>query len=89
MNSQVSNDPFVSDINRHFRRNLRFWAIRWTVGIIAMSLFAYHFPMHWWIILIGLGMAAISLSVLIIGRKFVLRKHSQKRKGLIKDHQND
>jgi len=77
--SPGSSDPFVIDIHRGFSRNVRFWALRWTIGLSAMGWFAYQFPKHWWVLLIGLGMALISLSVLIIGRRIVLRRHAEAR----------
>ena len=71
-------DPYVLDVHRAFHRNIRFWAIRWTIGLLAMGLFAYHFPKHWWVLLIGIGMALVSLFVLLIGRRVVLKRHAKR-----------
>ena len=70
---------------RMFKRNLKIWMIRWSVGFTATAWFTISFPEHMWLWWIAIGTALFSLSVMYIGNRYISRKFmnfDQKRKDI-------
>ena len=59
---------------RMFKRNLKIWMIRWSVGFTATAWFTISFPEHMWLWWIAIGTALFSLSVMYIGNRYISRK---------------
>ncbi|MAA78997.1 MAG: hypothetical protein CL916_07025 [Deltaproteobacteria bacterium] len=59
---------------RMFRRHFIFWCIRWTIGLLATAWFVNEFPQHQWLWGLTIGFATLSLMVMLIGNRLIMKR---------------
>ena len=67
-------EPMREQHQRMFKRNLKFWMVRWSIGFIATAWFTIAHPEHGWLWGIAIGTAALSLVVMYIGNRYITNK---------------
>lgn len=62
---------------------LRMWAIRWVIGFALIGAITYFYPGLWWLWWAGLGVALVSLAVILAIALSARRRFTATRKSLI------
>ena len=65
---------FQTQNKRMFRRHFVFWCIRWSIAILATIWFVNQFPQHQWLWGITIGFGGLSLLVMLIGNRLIMKK---------------
>jgi membrane protein insertase Oxa1/YidC/SpoIIIJ len=89
---QKATEPIRQQHQRMFRRNLKMWIIRWTIGFSACAWFTFKFPKHLWLWWFAIGTAALSLLVMYVGNRLISKRFmnsAQKMKELDAHMQNE
>jgi hypothetical protein len=70
-------EPIRLQHQRMFKRNLKIWLIRWTIGFSATAWFTMKYPKHLWLWYFAIGTALFSLVVMYIGNRLISRRFKQ------------
>ena len=81
MAEDLQEEPHRSELRRagavfagSIRRRLALWAVRWTIGFIAIGIAAYLEPTLAWLFWAGAGLAGVSLVVTLTGYWMLRRR---------------